>query len=58
MPHYVYKYVLNDEIIYIGKTGHLKDRLAQHGTTGDNVDEHGRDDMKNSRRTLVTSVMS
>lgn len=41
MSHYVYKYVLNDEIIYIGKTDAkrgLKSRLNAHAHSGDNID--------------------
>lgn len=38
MSHYVYKYVLNGEILYIGKTdGVLSRRLKQHGRKGDNI---------------------
>ena len=36
--HYVYKYVLNDEIIYIGKTDRdLESRINEHGVPGDNI---------------------
>lgn len=37
--HYVYKYVLNGEIIYIGKSDAKKpfSRLRQHGISGDNI---------------------
>lgn len=37
--HYVYKYVLDDEIIYIGKSDAKKPfaRLQQHGISGDNI---------------------
>lgn len=39
MSHYVYKYVYNDEIIYIGKTdASLTRRLKDHGKSGDNID--------------------
>lgn len=38
MGHYVYKYVLNGEILYIGKTDvDLAKRLKQHGKRGDNI---------------------
>lgn len=38
MGHYVYKYVLNNECLYIGKTDKdLKVRLSQHGKPGDNI---------------------
>lgn len=40
MPHYVYKYVLDKEIIYIGKTDKpLATRLRCHGRKGDNIPE-------------------
>ena len=36
--HYIYKYVLNNNIIYIGKTdAGLENRLSQHGKPGDNI---------------------
>lgn len=42
MGHYVYKYVLNDEIIYIGKNDtDLHSRIATHGKRGDNISEDG-----------------
>ena len=38
--HYVYKYVLNGEIIYIGKTDRpIESRLNNHGKHGDNISE-------------------
>ena len=37
MASYIYKYELNDEIIYIGITDKLSDRLHQHGKPGDNI---------------------
>lgn len=38
MGHFVYKYVLNDEIIYIGKNDtDLDSRLRTHGKPGDNI---------------------
>lgn len=39
MSHYVYKYVYNNEIIYIGKTDtNLIRRLKEHCKSGDNID--------------------
>ena len=44
--HCVYKYVLDDEIIYIGKTDrNLEQRLSQHGKSGDNIDSQAWDDI-------------
>ena len=38
MGHYVYKYVLDGECLYIGKTNKdLAKRLRQHGVAGDNI---------------------
>lgn len=38
MGHYVYKYVLDNKIIYIGKNDtDLYSRLNQHGRAGDNI---------------------
>lgn len=49
MGHYVYKYVYNNEIIYIGKNDtNLVDRLNQHGKTGDNITQDGWDEINNS----------
>lgn len=49
MGHYVYKYVYNDEIIYIGKNDtDLYSRLKQHGKCGDNIPEEGWDEINNS----------
>lgn len=46
MGHYIYKYVLDNEIIYIGKTDNiLENRLYQHGRTGDNIAEEYWDDI-------------
>lgn len=39
MNNYVYKYVLNGEIIYIGKTRDLKTRISTHGHAGDNIEK-------------------
>lgn len=41
MPSYVYKYVLDEEIIYIGKTDNIKQRILSHGKNGDNIPECG-----------------
>lgn len=47
--HYVYKYVLNGEIIYIGKTdAGLQNRLNQHGKPGDNIPREGWDEINAS----------
>ena len=49
MGHYVYKYVHNNEIIYIGKNDtDLYSRLRQHGKYGDNIPEEGWDEINNS----------
>lgn len=49
MGHYVYKYVYNNEIIYIGKNDtNLYSRLKQHGKCGDNIPEEGWDEINNS----------
>ena len=49
MASYVYKYVLNDEIIYIGKNDtDLYSRLNQHGKPGDNIEEYGWDEINQS----------
>lgn len=38
--HYIYKYVFDNEIIYIGKTsGDLSKRLSDHGKLNDNIEE-------------------
>ena len=62
MGHFVYKYVLNDEIIYIGKCdSDLDIRLSQHGHNGDNIMPEGWDDINNSDIyfcRLANSVMS
>ena len=47
--HYVYKYVYNGEIIYIGKADHgLEKRLYQHGRKGDNIPEKAWDEINAS----------
>lgn len=47
--HYVYKYVCDGEIIYIGKTNRsLTRRLSEHGTIGDNIPETAWNDLKRS----------
>ena len=49
MGHYVYKYVLDDEIIYIGKCDKdLDSRLYSHGRKGDNIIETAWDDINKS----------
>ena len=49
MGHYVYKYVYNNEIIYIGKNDtDLYSRLNQHGKQGDNIPKEGWDEINNS----------
>jgi len=62
MGHYVYKYVLNNEIIYIGKTDtFLKNRISQHGKPGDNIPKEAWEDINNSDVyyiTLNNSTMS
>lgn len=48
--HCVYKYVYNDEIIYIGKTDiSIIKRLSQHGKSGDNIDEKYWNQINNSK---------
>lgn len=62
MGHYVYKYVFNGEIIYIGKCdADLDQRLAQHGKPGDNIDKKYWDDINASDIyycTLANATMS
>ena len=62
MGHYVYKYVYNNEIIYIGKNDtELPTRLSQHGKSGDNIPEEGWDEINNSEVyycKLANKVMS
>ena len=62
MGHYVYKYVFNGEIIYIGKCdADLDQRLAQHGKQGDNIDKKYWDDINASDIyycTLANATMS
>jgi hypothetical protein len=62
MGHYVYKYVFNGEIIYIGKCdSDLDQRLAQHGKSGDNIDKKYWDDINASDIyycTLANATMS
>ena len=38
---FVYKYVFNGEVIYVGITKDLESRLSQHGRYGDNIDTEG-----------------
>lgn len=62
MGHYVYKYVLNNEIIYIGKNDtDLASRLFQHGKPGDNIPESGWDEINKADiyyAELANSIMS
>ena len=62
MGHYVYKYVFNGEIIYIGKCdSDLDQRLAQHGKPGDNIEKKYWDDINASDIyycTLANATMS
>ena len=46
MGNYVYKYVLNDDIIYIGMTSNLDARIASHGRKGDNINREAWPDIK------------
>lgn len=48
MPSYVYKYVLDKVIIYIGITKDLKRRISQHGKKGDNIAETAWEDINKS----------
>ena len=57
--HCVYKYVLNDEIIYVGKTdSNLEQRLSQHGKVGDNIDSSAWNDINKSKIYYVELVNS
>ena len=48
--HYVYKYVLDDEIIYVGKTdADLSKRLNSHGKPGDNIPPYGWNDINRAK---------
>ena len=62
MGHYVYKYVLNGEILYIGKCdAQLETRLAQHGKTGDNIPSEAWEELKQADvfyTQLANSIMS
>ncbi len=62
MGHYVYKYVLNDEIIYIGKNdSDLANRIYCHGREGDNIPKSGWDEINNAKVfyvELANSIMS
>lgn len=62
MGHYVYKYVFNGEIIYIGKCdSDLDQRLGQHGKSGDNIDKKYWDNINASDIyycTLANATMS
>lgn len=49
MGHYVYKYVLHQEVIYIGKNNtDLVSRLNQHGRVGDNIPKEGWDEINSA----------
>lgn len=53
--HYVYKYVLNNEVIYVGKTDtSLDSRIAQHGKSGDNIPSSAWKDINSSDVYYVT----
>lgn len=43
---FVYKYVLNDEIIYIGKATNLDARIRQHARPGDNIPPEAWPDLR------------
>ena len=62
MGNYVYKYVFNDEIIYIGKCDkNLSKRLNQHGRNGDNIPKEAWEEINNSTIyycTLANKTMS
>ena len=62
MGHYVYKYVFNGEIIYIGKCdSDLDQRLRKHGKSGDNINKKYWDDINASDVyycTLANATMS
>lgn len=48
--HFVYKYVLNDEVIYVGKTDvNLSKRLSDHGKSGDNIPKEGWEDIRKAK---------
>lgn len=38
---FVYKYVFNEKVIYVGIIKNLESRLSQHGRYGDNIDKKG-----------------
>lgn len=46
---FVYKYVFNGEVIYVGIAKKLENRLSQHGRKGDNIDENGWSDINKSK---------
>ena len=43
---YLYKYVLGDQIIYVGIASVLKRRIQKHGKQGDNIPESFWEDIK------------
>lgn len=55
---YVYKYVYDGEIIYIGKAKDLENRIAQHGRSGDNIPECGWDEINNSEIYFIRTINS
>lgn len=46
--HIVYKYVLNNEVIYIGKSDVGLNRLYDHGKSGDNIDKKYWDEINHA----------
>lgn len=46
---FVYKYVFNGEVIYVGITKDLESRLSQHGRYGDNIDTEGWEEINQSK---------
>lgn len=62
MGHYVYKYVLNGEIIYIGKNDtDLHSRIKSHGRPGDNIPKQHWDEINSAKIyyiELANSTMS
>lgn len=46
---FVYKYVFNGEVIYVGIAKKLENRLSQHGKKGDNIDENGWSEINKSK---------
>lgn len=46
---FVYKYVFNEEVIYVGITKDLESRLSQHGRYGDNIGIEGWEEINQSK---------